>query len=283
MKSIISITALLAVVAVAHNDMPPRSMSTTEFRQAFMEAGIVPDVMGSFDPMVSFYAGYKASDGDKALLMPGTKLKMKETKFPFEFSVENIMKARNVTRNSRFVLYMIGPDSPTRESPTERNMRHYLAGNFTLEQTKSEVLASAMIMKNSTPAFNDYMAPEPKAGSGMHRYVYLLYVQPEKLNKMGFDAMGVDKMNRKNFNISQFRKQAGLGRPIGATYFMLNMAQDNGGSGGHGGGNNGGNNGGNSGGNNNNNNGNGRSAASVVTAGSVVMFITLLASMFAWM
>lgn len=64
---------------------------------------------------------------------------------------------------------------------------------------------------------------------------------------------------------------------------MLNMAQDNGGSGGHGGGNNGGNNGGNSGGNNNNNNGNGRSAASVVTAGSVVMFITLLASMFAWM
>ncbi|KXH27420.1 hypothetical protein CSAL01_06781 [Colletotrichum salicis] len=143
MKSIISITALLAAVAIAHNDMPPRSMSTTEFRQAFMEAGIVPD---------------------------------------------------------------IGPDSPTRESPTERNMRHYLAGNFTLEQTKSEVLASAMIMKNSTPAFNDYMAPEPKAGSGMHRYVYLLYVQPEKLNKMGFDAMGVDKMNRKNFNVSNFPK-----------------------------------------------------------------------------
>ncbi|KAK1446462.1 hypothetical protein CCUS01_12427 [Colletotrichum cuscutae] len=282
MKSIISITALLATAALAHNDMPPRSMSTTEFRQAFMQAGIVPDVMGSFDPMVSFYAGYKASDGDKALLMPGTKLKMKETKFPFEFSVENIMKAGNVTRNSRFVLYMIGPDSPTRESPTERNMRHYLAGNFTLEQTKSEVLSSAMIMKNSTPALNDYMAPEPKAGSGMHRYVYLLYVQPEKLNKMGFDAMGVDKMNRKNFNISQFRKQAGLGRPIGGTYFMLNMAQDNGGSGGHGGGNNGGKNGGNNGGNNNNN-GNGRSAASVVTAGSVVMFITLLASMFAWM
>lgn len=193
-----------------------------------MEAGIVPDVMGSFDPMVSFYAGYKASDGDKALLMPGTKLKMKETKFPFEFSVENIMKARNVTRNSRFVLYMvrvsrpglgsltstntadqIGPDSPTRESPTERNMRHYLAGNFTLEQTKSEVLASAMIMKNSTPAFNDYMAPEPKAGSGMHRYVYLLYVQPEKLNKMGFDAMGVDKMNRKNFNVGFIQQSQG--------------------------------------------------------------------------
>ncbi|KZL77663.1 OV-16 antigen [Colletotrichum tofieldiae] len=273
MKSIIGILALLAPLVYAHADKPPRSMSTTEFRQAFMEAGIVPDVMGSFDPMVSFYAGYRASDGDKALMMPGSRLKMKETKYPFEFSVENIMNARNVTRNSRFIVYMIGPDSPTREEPTERNVRHYLAGNLTVEQTKSEVLSSAIIMKNSTPAFNDYIAPEPKSGSGMHRYVYLLYVQPEKLNKMDFDAVGVDKTNRKNFNVSQFRKQAGLGRPIGGTYFMLNMAQNG----------NGGNGGSNNGGSNNGNNGNGRSTASLATAGSIVMFITLLATMFVWM
>lgn len=81
-------------------------------------------------------------------------------------------------------------------------MRHYLAGNFTVEQTKSAVLSSAMIMKNSTPAFNEYIPPEPKSGSGTHRYIYLLYVQPEKMNKMGFDMVGVDKMNRKNFNVS---------------------------------------------------------------------------------
>lgn len=80
-------------------------------------------------------------------------------------------------------------------------MRHFLAGNFTVEQTRSEVLSSAILMKNSTPAFNEYMAPDPKADSGMHRYVYLLYVQPERLNKMGFDSVGVDEKNRKNFNV----------------------------------------------------------------------------------
>ncbi|KAF6828533.1 ov-16 antigen [Colletotrichum musicola] len=277
MKVFVNILALLAPLALAH-DMPPRSMSTTEFHQAFMEAGIVPEIMGSFDPMVSFYAGYKASDGDNALLMPGAKLKMKEVMMPFEFSVENITMARNITRNSRFIIHMIGPDSPTRENPTERNMRHYLAGNFTVEQTKSAVLSSAMIMKNSTQAFNEYMPPEPKSGSGTHRYIYLLYVQPEKMNKMGFDMVGVDKMNRKNFNISAFRKEAGLKRPIGGTYFTVNLAQkDNGGGGGNGGNNNNGNNGGNG------NGGNGRSAASLITAGSCLVFITLLTSMFIWM
>ncbi|TQN68706.1 OV-16 antigen [Colletotrichum shisoi] len=279
MKYIISIVALLASMVSSHAE-PPRSMSTREFRKAFLEGGIVPDVLGSFDPIVSFYAAYRAHDGDKALIMPDSRLKMKEAKFPFEFSVENMANAQNITRNSRFIVNMIGPDYPTRENPTDRSVRHYLAGNFTVEQTKSAILSSAIIMKNSTPAFSDYIAPEPKAGSGVHRYVYLLYVQPEKFNKMGFDAVGVDKMNRKNFNVSQFRRQAGLGRPIGGTFFMVNMAPSGSGSG-SGGGNNNNN-------NNNNNNGtgnigNGRSTASIATAGSIFMFITLLATMLVWM
>ncbi|KAL0933448.1 mitochondrial 54S ribosomal protein mL38 [Colletotrichum truncatum] len=269
MKAVLNILALFAPLALAH-EMPPRSMSTTEFHQAFMESGIVPEVMGSFDPMVSFYTGYMASDGDKVLMMPGAKLKMKEVKMPFEFSVENVINARNLTRNSRFIIHMIGPDSPSRENPTERNMRHYLAGNFTVEQTKSAVLSSAMIMTNSSPAFNEYMPPEPKSGSGMHRYVYLLYVQPERLNKMGFDMVGINQMNRKNFNLSSFRKMAGLDRPIGGTYFILSMAQSGSGSG-------------SSGGNNSNTGGNGHSAASIITAGSCVVFITLFTSMFIWM
>ncbi|KAK1979503.1 phosphatidylethanolamine-binding protein [Colletotrichum cereale] len=275
MKSAISILALFAALVCAAGDKPPppKGMSTREFRRAFLEAGIIPDIMGSFNPMVSFYAGYQNGDGNKTLMMPGSKLKLKEAKSPFEFSVENIMNAQNVTRNSRYIVYMVGPDSPTREEPTERNMRHYLAGNFTVEQTKSEILSSALIMRNSTPAFNDYMAPDPKSGSGVHRYVYLLYVQPEKLNKMGFDAMGVDMKQRKNFSVSQFRRQAGLGRPIGGTFFTIDMAQNS--DGGNGGNNGGGDHGG--------GNGHGGSTASIATAGSVFMFITLLTTMFVWM
>ncbi|KAK2000490.1 PEBP-like protein [Colletotrichum falcatum] len=272
MKSVISFLALCAAFGCALGDKQPpqKGMSTKEFRRAFLDAGIVPDVMGSFNPTVSFYAGYQAGDGNRTLLTPGSKLKLPEAKLPFEFSVENIMNAQNVSRNSRYVLCMIGPDSPTRDEPTERSMRHYLAGNFTVEQTKSEVLSSAIILRNSTPAFNEYMAPNPKSGTGVHRYVYLLYVQPEKMNKMGFDGMGVNMTERGKFSVSQFRKQAGLGRPIGGTVFMVDMGQnsDGGGGGNHGGGGNG---------------GNGGSTASIAAAGSIFMFVTLLATMFVWM
>ncbi|KAJ0159265.1 OV-16 antigen [Colletotrichum tanaceti] len=285
MKYVISILALLVLMASGHGELP-KSMSTTEFRKAFLEAGVVPDVLGAFDPMLSFYAAYRASDGEKALIMPDSRLKIKEAKFPFEFSIENMSNAKNITRNSRFIIYMIGPDYPTRDKPTDRSVRHYLAGNFTVEQTKSEVLSSAIIMRNSTPAFSDYIAPEPKAGSGVHRYVYLLYLQPEKFNKMGFDGVGIDKMDRKNFNVSKFRSQAGLKRPVGGTFFMVNMAPSgsgsgsgNGGSSGSGGGGNNNNHGGNSTGGN----GNGRSTASIATAGSILMFITLFTAMLVWM
>ncbi|EFQ36587.1 hypothetical protein CGRA01v4_08469 [Colletotrichum graminicola] len=270
MKSVTSFLALFAALSCALGDKPPspRSMSTKEFRRAFLDAGIIPDVMGSFNPAVSFYAGYKSSDGNKTLMMPGSMLQLMETKLPFEFSVENIMNAQNVTRNTRYILCMIGPDSPTREEPTERNVRYYLAGNFTVEQTKSEILSSALIMHNSTPAFNDYMVPDPKSGSGMHRYVYLLYVQPEKMNKMGFEAMGVDMKERKKFSISQLRKQAGLDRPIGGTFFTVDMAKNSDGG---------------DGGNNGAGGGNGGSTASIATVGSIFMFITLLTTMFVWM
>ncbi|OLN97543.1 OV-16 antigen 1 [Colletotrichum chlorophyti] len=272
MKTLIGIVALLVPLAFAQGGQggPPRSVSTSEFRQAFRDAGIVPDVIGAFNPTVPFYAGYSTSGGNKTLMIPGVRLKMKETKYPFEFSVENLGNARNITRNSRFIIFMIGPDVPTRENPTDRNVRHFLAGNFTVEQTKSEVLSSAIQLKNASAAFNEYSAPEPKTGSGVHRYVYLLFVQPEKLNKMGFEMFGVDKMNRKNFNLSAFRRQAGLGRPIGGTFFTLDTDKTESGGNGNGGG-------------KGNPGGNGGSAASIATAGSVVLFVTLLATMVVWM
>ncbi|KAK1966768.1 PEBP-like protein [Colletotrichum sublineola] len=270
MKSVISFLAFFAALdcALGDNPPPPKSVSTREFRRAFLDAGLIPDVMGSFNPTVSFYAGYQTRDGNKTLLSPGSKLNVMETKFPFEFSVENIMNAQNATRNTRYILSMIGPDSPTREEPTERSVLHYLAANLTVEQTNSQILSSALIMRNSTPAFADYMTPDPKSGSGMHRYVYLLYVQPEKLNKMGFDAMGMDMNKRKNLSLLQFRKQCGLSRPIGGTFFMVDMGQNSDGG-------NGGNNGG--------GNGNGGNTGSIATAGSIFMFVTLLATMFVWM
>ena len=90
----------------------------------------------------------------------------------------------------------IGPDVPSRSNPTSRNVRHYLAGNLTLSSQNSSVLS------NSSAATNEYAAPAPSAGTGSHRYVYLLYTQPAALNSKSFASLGFNASARTGFNVS---------------------------------------------------------------------------------
>ncbi|ORY19229.1 phosphatidylethanolamine-binding protein [Clohesyomyces aquaticus] len=221
-------TVLLAAVilqarfTLAHGDAA-ESVSVSDFKADFISAQIVPDVLAAFNPSVAFYAGFASADGDEALLTPGMALTVAEAAAPIEFSVENISKGTNVTDTSRFIVYMIGPDVPSRATPTSRNVRHYLAGNFTVSSSNSTILATAAKLTNSSTATNEYSAPTPKSGTGVHRYVYLLYTQPKKFDTTDFASVGLNVSNRMNFNLSTFRTQAGLGPAIGGTYFTINI------------------------------------------------------------
>lgn len=64
-----------------------------------------------------------------------------------------------------------------------------------------------------------YRQPSPPRGDTPHRYVYLLYVQPE-----GFQApaglAGLERM-RIGFDVKGFAGSAGLGEPVAANYIMV--------------------------------------------------------------
>lgn len=67
-----------------------------------------------------------------------------------------------------------------------------------------------------------YVGPGPPPGPS-HRYILLLFVQP-----YGFvfpecfsDVLPLTKPARQGFNIEQFIKVAGLGKPIAANYFRV--------------------------------------------------------------
>lgn len=83
-------------------------------------------------------------------------------------------------------------------------MRHYLAGNFSLSRSASTLLNTSTVLVNSSASFGEYSRPAPAAGSGVHRYVYLLYVQPATFNRVGFEAAGLSPTNRTNFNVRAF-------------------------------------------------------------------------------
>jgi len=62
----------------------------------------------------------------------------------------------------------IGPDVPSRSNPISRNVRHFLAGNFTLSFKNSSVLAPATMLTKSSAATNEYAAPAPLPNMGSH-------------------------------------------------------------------------------------------------------------------
>ncbi|KAK0650012.1 phosphatidylethanolamine-binding protein [Cercophora newfieldiana] len=212
------------------------SVSTLDFKNRFQSSGIVPEVIAALDPSVSFYAGFRAaSDGHSELLVPGVSLTISEASLPIEFSVENLGNATGVTAQTRYLIYLLDADAPARDNPTARNLRHYLAGNYTLASNTSGVVASDIlrtaqrltVSPNRFFPFTPFTAPNPQPNTGVHRFIYALYTQPSRFDNAGFQSVGMDP-NTANWNLSAWRTQLGLGPAIGATFFTIDTGANGG-------------------------------------------------------
>ncbi|KAK3387974.1 phosphatidylethanolamine-binding protein [Podospora didyma] len=221
----------LAAAAPAMAADNATSLSTLEFKNRFRASGIVPEILpAALDPSVSFYASYVRTGHGNELILPGASLTVSEADLPFEFSVENLNNGTNVTANSRFLIYLLDADAPSRNNPTARNLRHYLAGNYTASGTTSQVLSTAQRLTIPTGQFRpftSFIKPAPTANTGVHRYIFALYTQPARYNNAGFESAG-QEASIENWNLTQWRTQLGLGPAIGATYFTIDTGANGG-------------------------------------------------------
>lgn len=83
-------------------------------------------------------------------------------------------------------------------------MRHYLQGNYTLQGTNSTVLRTAQVLAvppGGGPPFTRFVRPNPLPNTGVHRYIYALYVQPPRFNRAGFESVGMSPV-MENWNVS---------------------------------------------------------------------------------
>ncbi|KAK3687588.1 phosphatidylethanolamine-binding protein [Podospora appendiculata] len=215
--------ALLTTIARAADNTT--SLSTLAFKNAFIASGIVPSVIPALDPSVSFYTTYKSTNGhsDELLLLPGTPLTPSEAAAsPLDFIVEGLNNATNITAATRYLIYLLDADAPG-----TRNLRHYLAGNYTvLPVVNSSVLPSAqrlVVQPGSFAPFTPFTPPNPEPSSGVHRFIYALYKQPANFSAAGFETAGMEPETR-NWNLSRWRTQLGLGPAIGATFFTIDTA-----------------------------------------------------------
>lgn len=107
-----------------------------------------------------------------------------------------------------YTVCMTDPDAPSRKEPTYREWHHWLVGNVPgTAIEKGEVLS-------------DYIGSGPPEGTGLHRYVFLIYKQNGKLT---FDENKLPNNsgdNRGGFSIAKFAEKYKLGLPVAGNFYQ---------------------------------------------------------------
>ncbi|XP_043653523.1 protein D2 [Drosophila teissieri] len=107
-----------------------------------------------------------------------------------------------------YTLIMTDPDAPSRAEPKFREFKHWILANIHGNDLESG------------DAIAEYIGSGPPQGTGLHRYVFLLYKQSGKLE---FDEERVSKKSRKDrpkFSAAKFAKKHELGTPVAGTFYQ---------------------------------------------------------------
>ncbi|KAI4462624.1 phosphatidylethanolamine-binding protein [Holotrichia oblita] len=115
-------------------------------------------------------------------------------------------------KNAFYTLCMVDPDAPSREEATFRQWHHWLIGNIPAEQNIPN------ICKGET--LSEYIGPAPPEGTGLHRYIFLIYKQNGLLK---FDEPRLTNRSadmRGNFSIARFAAKYNLGNPIAGNFYQ---------------------------------------------------------------
>lgn len=114
----------------------------------------------------------------------------------------------NAESDAFYTLIMTDPDAPSRESPTNREFNHWLVGNIPGNSIdKGEVLV-------------DYVGSGPPKGTGLHRYVFLIYKQSGKLKFTEPHVSKNSSNNRPRFHAAKFAQKYKLGDPIAGNFYQ---------------------------------------------------------------
>lgn len=108
-----------------------------------------------------------------------------------------------------YTLVMIDPDSPSRTEPLNREFAHWLVGNIPGKHVEmGEVLF-------------EYIPIFPRAGTGCHRYIFLLYRQHARNDYSSAPrASKKNRTPRMHFSTREFAKRYSLGHPIAGNFFV---------------------------------------------------------------
>ncbi|KAM7340698.1 hypothetical protein ACRRTK_001313 [Alexandromys fortis] len=107
-----------------------------------------------------------------------------------------------------YTLVLTDPDAPSRKDPKFREWHHFLVVNM-----KGNDISSGKVL-------SDYVGSGPPSGTGLHRYVWLVYEQDKPLNCDKPILSNRSGDHRGKFKVAAFRKKYHLGAPVAGTCYQ---------------------------------------------------------------
>jgi len=170
----------------------------------FSNAEIVPSMLTTFDPSALMSVTF----GAQAAVPPGTPLTRDQVKAAPSISLTPANSSATFTGN--FTLAMVDA-GPVGYDESQGQTRHMLINGVTIAGTNVSTASGVLITA--------YAGPAPPAGTGPHRYVILLYTQPDTFSppaNLSQPGVGVSV-----FDFPQYVHNSHLGPVVAGTYFTV--------------------------------------------------------------
>ncbi|KAK9501885.1 hypothetical protein O3M35_012524 [Rhynocoris fuscipes] len=188
------INYLLYVYLLFSSYLLQTAYSSSE-NDAMEKLGVVPDVI-SKAPAGKLIAKFGANEVNDGNVLTPTQVK-NPPKVEWE-----------ADPNAYYTLCLTDPDAPSRKDPKFREWLHWLIVNIPGNNVnQGEVLA-------------EFVSSAPPKGSGLHRYVFLVYKQPGKVKFEEQKIGGNTGKNRPKFSIANFAKKHNLGDPVFGNFYQ---------------------------------------------------------------
>ncbi|XP_037814421.1 protein D3-like isoform X2 [Lucilia sericata] len=180
----------------AYFQLAQNAAADSEVEQVFKDNEIIPDVLQEAPKeflKVSYDGGLEVNKGNE--LTP-TQVKQ-QPKVEWEAKCADY-----------YTLIMTDPDAPSRANPKVREFRHWLVANIPGNKIdQGEVVAA-------------YVGSGPPKGTGLHRYIFLLYKQPGKIDIDEPHVANNSRRNRPNFKAAKFAEKYNLGAPVAGNFYQ---------------------------------------------------------------
>ncbi|KAF2816160.1 PEBP-like protein [Mytilinidion resinicola] len=133
-----------------------------------------------------------------------------------------------VAAGKTFMFVMLDLDVPSKTGPRQ-TLLHAMETGFKASTKRAASSASMLTSSGKAPA--PYIGPSPPAENPAfgHRYVQLLFAEPDNFAVPASQTAAVSK--RIGFNITAFMKDAALAEPLAANFFVVEGKQEAGATG----------------------------------------------------